>query len=178
MPPKTTFSMADFRAAVVTVSDSCHNGERQDLSGPAVSKLLVAHKFQVTEYVIVPDQKQIICDHLIQLSENCDLIVTTGGTGIAPRDVTPEATREVCHRFIDGIPELMRAKGLEHTPYAVLSRALCGIRGQSIILNLPGSPKGAHESLESVIALISHALNLLRGDTAHPPDFHTRVNRP
>ncbi len=178
MPPRTTFSMPNHRAAVVTVSDACHKGERQDLSGPTVSKLLTAHNFRVTEYVIVPDEQRIISDHLVQLSENCDLVVTTGGTGIAPRDVTPEATRAVCERFIDGIPERMRAKGLEHTPYAILSRGVCGIRGCSIILNLPGNPNGARESLESVIDLLAHALNLLRGDTAHPPDFHTRTQHP
>ena len=170
--------MPDYRAAVVTVSDACHKGERQDLSGPAVSKLLAAHKFHVTEYVIVPDEQRIISDHLVQLSDNCDLVVTTGGTGIAPRDVTPEATRAICDRFIDGIPERMRAKGVEHTPYAMLSRGLCGIRGHSIILNLPGSPNGARESLESVIDLLGHALNLLRGDTAHTADFHSRTHHP
>ena len=168
--------MPDYRASVVTVSDACHKGERQDLSGPAVSKLLAAHKFQVTEYVIVPDEQRIISDHLVQLSDNCDLVVTTGGTGIAPRDVTPEATRAICERFIEGIPERMRAKGLEHTPYAILSRGLCGIRGHSIILNLPGNPNGARESLETVVDLLAHALNLLRGDTAHSPDFHTRTH--
>ena len=170
--------MPDYRAAVVTVSDACHKGERQDLSGPAVSKLLTANKFHVTEYVIVPDEQRIISDHLVQLSDNCDLVVTTGGTGIAPRDVTPEATRAICDRFIEGIPERMRAKGLEHTPYAILSRGLCGIRGHSIILNLPGSPAGARESLEIVIGLLAHALNLLRGNTAHPPDFHSRTHHP
>jgi molybdopterin adenylyltransferase len=170
--------MPDFRAAVLTISDACHKGERQDLSGPTVSKLLASNNFQVTEYLIVPDEQRIITDHLVQLSGNCDLVVTTGGTGIAPRDVTPEATRAVCERFIDGIPELMRAKGLHQTPFAVLTRGLCGIRGHSIILNLPGHPNGARESLEVVIGLLSHALNLLRGDTGHPPNFHSRAHQP
>jgi molybdopterin adenylyltransferase len=170
--------MPDYRAAVVTISDACHKGERQDLSGPAVSKLLTANKFDVSEYVIVPDEQRIIRDHLVQLSDNCDLVVTTGGTGIAPRDVTPEATREVCDRFIEGIPELMRAKGREHTPFAVLTRGLCGIRGSSIILNLPGNPDGARESLEVVVGLLAHALNLLHGNTAHPPHFHSRTHQP
>jgi molybdopterin adenylyltransferase len=169
--------MPDYRAVVVTVSDASHQGKRQDLSGPAIASLLTANKFQVVSTVIVPDEQPVISAKLVELSTDADLIVTTGGTGIAPRDVTPEATRAICDRFIDGIPERMRADGLKHTPYAVLSRGLCGIRGRTIILNLPGNPNGARESLESVIGLLAHALNLLRGDTAHPPNWHS-ASRP
>ena len=169
--------MPDYRAAVVTVSDASYQGTRQDLSGPAVVLLLAAHKFQVVNSVIVPDEQEMIASKLVDLCSDSDLIVTTGGTGIAPRDVTPEATRSVCNRFIDGIPERMRAEGLKHTPYATLTRGLCGIRDRSIILNLPGNPDGARESLESVIGLLAHALNLLRGDTAHPPNWHS-ASRP
>jgi molybdenum cofactor synthesis domain-containing protein len=169
--------MPDYRAVVVTVSDASHQGKRQDLSGPAIASLLTSNKFQVIGTVIVPDEQPVISAKLIELSADADLIVTTGGTGIAPRDVTPEATRAICDRFIDGIPERMRADGLKHTPYAILSRGLCGIRGRTIILNLPGNPNGARESLESVIGLLAHALNLLRGDTAHPPNWHS-ASRP
>jgi molybdenum cofactor synthesis domain-containing protein len=169
--------MPDYRAVVVTVSDASHQGKRQDLSGPAIASLLTANKFQVVSTVIVPDEQPVISAKLVELSTDADLIVTTGGTGIAPRDVTPEATRAICDRFIDGIPERMRADGLKHTPYAILSRGLCGIRGRTIILNLPGNPNGARESLESVIGLLAHALNLLRGDTAHPPNWHS-ASRP
>ena len=169
--------MPDYRAVVVTVSDASHQGKRQDLSGPAIASLLTSNKFQVIGTVIVPDEQPVISAKLVELSTDADLIVTTGGTGIAPRDVTPEATRAICDRFIDGIPERMRADGLKHTPYAILSRGLCGIRGRTIILNLPGNPNGARESLESVVGLLAHALNLLRGNTAHPPNWHS-ASRP
>ena len=104
---------------------------------------------------------------LTRLSEQVQLIVTTGGTGIAARDVTPEATRAVCSKLIDGIPEKMRAAGLAHTPYAILSRGLCGVRGSTIILNLPGSPNGAVQSLEAVLDVLPHAVDLLAGKTEH-----------
>lgn len=171
------FSMAEYRAAVITVSDASHRGEREDLSGPAVSDLLTANGFQVDHRAIVPDEQAIIRDGLIRACEQADLVVTTGGTGIAPRDVTPEATLEVCERLIEGVSEQMRASGRQHTPFSVLSRGLCGIRGQSIILNLPGNPNGACESLGSVVGLLAHALNLLHGKTAHPPDWRSHVNR-
>lgn len=170
--------MPDYRAAVVTVSDACHQGKREDLSGPAVASVLTANGFTVAQRILVPDEAEQIRQALIEQCATHDLVVTTGGTGIAPRDVTPEATRAVCGRFIEGIPELMRAKGLEHTRFAVLTRGLCGIRERSVILNLPGNPSGARESLEEVVGLLTHALNLLRGDTAHPPHFHSRTHRP
>jgi molybdopterin adenylyltransferase len=169
--------MADYRAAVITVSDSSFRGERGDLSGPAVAGLLGDSGFLIEYRVTVPDEVSPIREALLRACECADLVVTTGGTGIAPRDVTPEATRELCERFIDGIPEQMRATGREHTPFAVLSRGLCGIRGHSIILNLPGSPSGACESLGAVIGLLGHALNLLRGQVAHPPDWRSHTSR-
>lgn len=170
--------MPDFKAAVVTVSDACSRGEREDLSGPAVAEILSAHNFQVIGSVVIPDEREQIRETLVELCAVADLIVTTGGTGIAARDVTPEATREVCERFIEGIPEKMRLEGAKHTKFAPLSRGVCGIRGTSIVLNLPGSPAGATESLLSVVDLLTHALNLLRGDTAHPPDWHSKANNP
>ena len=154
-------------AAVVTVSDSSSRGERADLSGPATAELLRQHGFEITHQEIVPDDQPVIEAALLRLAEQVRLIVTTGGTGIAARDVTPEATRAVCSKLIDGIPEKMRATGLEQTPFAVLSRGLCGIRGQAVILNLPGSPTGAVQSLEAVIDILPHAVDLLAGKTEH-----------
>ena len=154
-------------AAVLTVSDSSSRGERADSSGPATTALLRQHGFDVTQHEVVPDERQAIEATLIHLSKEVQLVVTTGGTGIAERDVTPEATRAVCSRLIEGIPELMRAAGLQHTPYTVLSRGVCGVRGKCLILNLPGSPSGALQSLEAVIGVLPHAVDLLAGKTDH-----------
>ena len=154
-------------AAVLTVSDSSARGERSDLSGPAVAESLQKHNFQVVATQIVPDDRIHIEDALMRLTEKARLVVSTGGTGIAERDVTPDATRSVCERLVEGVAERMRLEGAKKTPYAALSRGLCGIRGHSLILNVPGSPKGAVESLEAVIDLLPHALQLLSGDTKH-----------
>ena len=124
-------------AAVLTISDSSARGERADLSGPATAELLRQHGFDVAHQEIVPDEQPIIEAALVRMSEQVQLIVTTGGTGIAARDVTPEATRAVCSKLVEGIPERMRSVGLAQTPYAVLSRGLCGVRGQALILNCP-----------------------------------------
>jgi len=154
-------------AAVVTVSDSAARGERADLSGPATAEVLRRHGFEVTFQRVVEDDQQQIEDTLVQFAEQVQLVVTTGGTGIGERDVTPEATRAVCYKLIEGIPEKMRADGLEKTPFAILSRGVCGVRGTSLILNLPGSPKGAVDSLQSVIHILPHAIDLLAGKTGH-----------
>src|SRR5215471_4980010 len=154
-------------ASVLTVSDSCSRGEKTDHSGPAVAEALERHKFLVVLRSLVADEQPVIQEKLIELCRSARLVVTTGGTGIAPRDVTPEATRAVCDRLVDGIAEQMRAKGLAKTCYAVLSRAVCGVRGTSLILNLPGSPAGAVESLEAVADLLPHALDLIAGKTEH-----------
>jgi molybdenum cofactor synthesis domain-containing protein len=129
--------------------------------------MLKKHNFQVVASEIVPDDRIHIEDALMRLAEKVRLVVSTGGTGIAERDVTPEATRSVCERLVEGVAERMRLEGAKKTPYAALSRALCGIRGRSLILNLPGSPKGAVESLDAVIDLLPHALQLLSGNTKH-----------
>jgi len=154
-------------AAVVTVSDSCSRGEKVDLSGPAVAEALERRGFRVAERALVADECGIIQEKLIELCATARLVVTTGGTGISPRDVTPEATRAVCERLIEGIAERMRAEGMRKTRFAALSRAVCGVRGTSVILNLPGSPSGAVESLEAVIDLLPHALELIAGRTEH-----------
>ena len=158
---------ATITAAVVTVSDSCSRGEREDKSGPAVAQLLEKLNFSVTAREVVPDDTTHIEDVLMRLAEHVQLIVTTGGTGIALRDVTPEATRRVCDRLLDGVAERMRAEGIKKTPFAALSRGVCGVRGKTLILNLPGSPSGAVESLDAVANLLPHAIDLLSGKTDH-----------
>jgi molybdopterin adenylyltransferase len=154
-------------AAVVTVSDSCSRGERTDLSGPAVADVLKKHSFTIVGTATVPDEQAAIQQVLMGWIDRARLVVTTGGTGIAPRDVTPEATRAVCERILEGVAERMRGEGAKKTPLAALSRAVCGARGKSVILNLPGSPAGAIQSLESVIDLLPHALQLLSENTRH-----------
>lgn len=154
-------------AAVVTVSDSCARGEREDLSGPAVAKALQKHQFEIVAREVVPDEAIQIQNLLIRLAREVRLIVTTGGTGIAPRDVTPEATEAICERLLDGVAERMRSEGVKRTPFAALSRGVCGVRGRALILNVPGSPTGAVESLEAVASLIPHAVELLSGRTEH-----------
>ena len=154
-------------AAVITVSDSCARGERTDGSGPAVAELLRGRNFAVVGSEIVPDDQVAIQKAILYWVGEARLVVTTGGTGIAERDVTPEATRATCERFIDGVAERMRFEGTKKTPLAALSRGVCGVRGKSVILNLPGSPNGAVESLQAVIDVLPHALQLLTGDTRH-----------
>ena len=154
-------------AAVLTVSDSCARGDRTDLSGPAVSELLRKRNFSLIGTEVVPDDQAAIQTALAYWVKEAQLVVTTGGTGIAERDVTPEATRAVCERLIDGVAERMRYEGARKTPFTALSRGVCGVREKSLILNLPGSPTGAVESLEAVIDLLPHALQLLSGNTKH-----------
>jgi molybdopterin adenylyltransferase len=152
------------RAAVVTVSDSSFRGVREDLSGPAVASLLRSSGYDVVSSVVVPDEQVQIEQALLQACQDASLVVTTGGTGLSARDVTPEATQSVCTRLVDGLAERMRAEGLKQTPFAPLSRGLCGTRGSSLIVNLPGSPRGAVASLETVLPILPHALGLLSGE--------------
>ena len=154
-------------AAVLTISDSCARGTREDRSGPAVTELLTQLNFNVTVRELLPDESIQIQNSWIRLSREVRLIITSGGTGIGPRDVTPEATSAVCERILDGVAERMRSEGLKKTHLAPLSRGICGTRGTTLILNLPGSPKGAVESLEAVATLLPHAIELLAGKTEH-----------
>lgn len=158
------------QAIVVTVSDRCSRGEREDLSGPAVARELKIQGFAAELGILVPDEREAIEDAIRQAAARAQLVVTTGGTGIATRDVTPEATRAVCERLIDGIAEVMRAEGRKETPLAALSRGVCGTLGSTLVLNLPGSPGGAVTSLKAVAPLVTHALDLLAGKTAHDGD--------
>ena len=158
------------KSAVVTISDSVARGKRTDRSGPATVAVLRQHGFDVTQQRAVIDDQDEIERTLIQLSDQVQLIVTTGGTGISERDVTPEATRAVCSKLIEGIPQKMRADGLASTEFAILSRGLCGVRGRTLILNLPGSPAGAVDSLQSVVEILAHAIDLLAGETGHGDD--------
>jgi len=154
-------------AAVLTVSDSSARGERSDLSGPAVGEALRLAGFEEVAKEIISDDQVPIQQAIARLTEKARLIVTTGGTGIAKRDVTPEATKAVCDRLLQGVAEKMRLEGGKKTRFAALSRGICGVRGQSVILNLPGSPNGAVDSLNAVIDLMPHALQLLSGKTKH-----------
>jgi molybdopterin adenylyltransferase len=160
------------QTVVITVSDRCSRGEREDLSGPAVAQELESHEFDVCARISVPDEREAIEDALRTAAKQCRLVVTTGGTGIGPRDVTPEATKAVCDRLLDGVAQLMRAEGRKSTLRAVLSRGVCGTMDEThtLVLNLPGNPGGAVTSLRIVLPILNHALELIAGETAHEED--------
>jgi len=157
------------RAAVITVSDSAHAGTRQDVSGPAVKERLERAGWQVDDVRIVPDEAPQVAALLRDIADTAHVcaIFTTGGTGLAPRDRTPEATRSVVEYEVPGLPERMRAAGIEKTPTAILSRGIAGVRNATLIVNLPGSPRGALESLDAIVEVVPHALRILKGYTEH-----------
>jgi molybdenum cofactor synthesis domain-containing protein len=157
-------------AAVVTISDTVHAGTRADRSGPAVRERLEQLGWRVSVMETIPDEAELIGQRLAALADGrlVSAIFTTGGTGVTPRDVTPEATRTVLEKEIPGLGELMRSQGRASTPLAALSRATAGTRGKVLIVNLPGSPKGAVESLDAIVDLAPHILELLNGRTEHP----------
>ena len=156
------------RAAVLTVSDRGSRGEREDTAGPAVSALLADAGFEVVERALLPDEPEQVSDQLRRWADDgIALAVTTGGTGLAPRDRTPEATEAVLDYRVDGIAEAMRAAGLASTPTAMLSRAIAGVRGRTLILNLPGSERGTRENLAAVLPVLRHAVEQLHGGGGH-----------
>jgi molybdenum cofactor synthesis domain-containing protein len=157
------------KVAILTISDSAASGQREDISGPALRERCEAIGWQVVATEKIPDDAVLIAAQLQDWADEdvASLILTTGGTGVSPRDNTPEATRYILEREAPGLAELMRAKGLEQTPFAALSRAVAGIRKRSLIVNLPGAPKGALFSLAAIEHLLPHAVELLRGKTAH-----------
>ena len=164
-----------FRLAVLTVSTSGFHGQREDTSGKAIREILAPPEYDCVEQEVVADDKDIIIDTLLRWAdqEGVDLIVTTGGTGVAPSDVTPEACLSVIERQVPGLAEAMRYRTLEHTPTAMLSRSVAGIRGRALIVTLPGSPRGVRECLDVIRPVLPHALELLKDQAqGHPARLH------
>lgn len=151
------------RAVILTMSDKGSKGLRADESAPVIKEFLETLKAQVIQSEIIPDEKDLIREKLLKYSAMAELIITTGGTGLGPRDMTPEATREVIEREVPGIAEAMRAYGLLKTRRAMLSRGIAGVRGKCLIINLPGSPKASREGLEAIIEILPHAIETLMG---------------
>jgi molybdenum cofactor synthesis domain-containing protein len=154
------------RVAILTISDKGSKGEREDRSGPALKEILEKAGFAIASLEVLPDDKPLLEQRLRHLADasRLDLVVTTGGTGVSPRDVTPDATLAVIDRQVPGMAEAMRANSLAKTPHAMLSRAVVGIRGQTLIVNLPGSVKGAQENMEALLPALEHALDKIQGD--------------
>ncbi len=153
------------KVAILTVSDSSSKGEREDVSGQTIRDMLDGDKFEICQYKVVPDEQKDIKKELMCFADEVkvDIVLTTGGTGLGPRDVTPEATAAVCEKMVPGLAEAMRFEGLKKTKNAMLSRGVAGIRGNTLIINLPGSPKAVKESLEVILAVLPHAKDMLLG---------------
>ena len=161
-----------YNTAILTISDRCFSGERKDESGPLIVKALPPDDYKILERKILPDELDVIKGALLQISSrgDIDLILTTGGTGFSPRDVTPEATAMVIQKKTPGIDFALYTKGLKSTPYAILSRAISGIRNRTLIINLPGNPKATEENLAAIMPVLPHALNLIKDES--PEDEH------
>ena len=155
------------KVGILTASDKGHKGEREDKSGKVIQERIAEISGVVSEYVVVPDEREIISATLVRMADELkvDLILTTGGTGFSPRDITPEATKDVIEREAPGIPEAMRSKSMEITNRAMLSRATAGIRGKTLIINMPGSPKAVNESLDVILPVLSHGIEIVTGHT-------------
>jgi len=155
-----------FKVAILTISDRGSKGEREDSSGPLIQEMVKNLPAEVVYYEIIPDEKEQISEALKKNADHLkvDLILTTGGTGLSPRDVTPDATSKVIDKEVPGFSEAMRAESLKKTPHAMISRAICGIRGSTLIVNLPGSPKSVKENLSVILPALPHALSKLKGD--------------
>jgi molybdopterin adenylyltransferase len=161
-----------WQAAILTISDKGFRGEREDRSGPMLGEILAKAGFSIVNFEILPDDRPLLEQRLRHLADesSLDLVVTTGGTGVSPRDVTPDATLAVIDRQVPGMAEAMRAKSLLKTPHAMLSRAVVGIRGQTLIVNLPGSVRGAQENMEALLPALEHALAKIQGDPSECGD--------
>jgi molybdopterin adenylyltransferase len=166
----STAPLAGRTAIVITVSDRCFAGTQTDLSGPAIVRLVTDAGANIIGALTLPDELDQLTAALLAAANRAALVLTTGGTGLAPRDITPEATLAVSTRLVPGLAELIRQDGIRHTPFAALGRGVCAIVANSLILNLPGSPRGAESSLRAVLPLLPHALDLLAGQTEHPTD--------
>ena len=155
------------KVGILTASDKGYKGEREDKSGKVIQERVAEISGVVSEYIVVPDERDVISSTLIRMADKLmlDLILTTGGTGFSPRDITPEATKDVIDREVPGIPEAMRAKSMEITNRAMLSRATAGIRGKTLIINMPGSPKAVNESLDIILPVLTHGIEILIGQT-------------
>ena len=158
------------RVAILTVSDAASRGQRTDETGPTLKRLVEASGMQVVAAEVVADERDDIASRITRLADEAEVIFTCGGTGLGPRDVTPEATLEVIRYQVPGLAEALRAAGLPHTPYAMLSRAVAGVIGSTLVINLPGSPKAVQEQYPVVAPVLAHAVALLHGHTEHKPD--------